>query len=261
MRSVPAGSLRAMLASARLQFLIVAHRPMNIATGIITPWMFMSLYLLPRLNRVSESDVTASVTASMVGALWSASMWSAAGIIRREKWMGTLGSTLSSPLNPFLAILSKIVGAVTYDTALITVSVAAFCAAFRLPIQASHPVLTVVALMLVVIFGVAASSMIAGALIISRNPFHLTNLFGIPVLFLGGMVIPPDLLPVPLSWFSAIVNFYWLREFMNTLSSPVPAYRFLVVGAVLSVAYFLLAYLAVKRLLALAKKEGSFALS
>nr|WP_300340158.1 ABC transporter permease [Actinomyces sp.] len=234
---------------------------MNIATGIITPWMFMSLYLLPRLNKVSESDVTASVTASMVGALWSASMWSAAGIIRREKWMGTLGSTLSSPLNPFLAILSKVVGAVAHDTALITVSVVSFCAAFRLPVRTSHPVLTLVSLMLVVVFGVAASSMIAGALIISRNPFHLTNLVGIPVLFLGGMVVPPSLLPAPLSWFSVTVNFYWLREFMNTLSSPAPAYHFLAAGTALSAAYLLLAYLAVRRLLALAKKEGSLALS
>jgi hypothetical protein len=256
-----AAGLSAIGASFRLQFLIVANRPMNIATGIVTPWMFMSLYVLPRIASEGGADVTAAVSASIVSSLWAASIWSGAGVIRREKWMGTLGSTLSGQLSPFSAVLAKISGAVVYDTLLISLSVSAFCLALRLPVQIARPPLAVLCLLLVVAFGIASSSLLAGLLILSRNPFHITNLFGTPVLLLGGILIPPSYLPGPLSWLSRGLNFYWLRQFMDSLSAPHPRYDLLAVGLTLSAAYLTLARLAMRRLVALAKKEGTFELS
>ncbi|WP_197671759.1 ABC transporter permease [Devriesea agamarum] len=252
---------RAVCASFRLQFLIVANRPMNIATGIVTPWMFMSLYILPRIHNATAADVTASVSASIVASLWSASMWSGAGVIRREKWMGTLGSTLSGHLNPFSAVLSKIAGAVAYDALLISLSVSAFCIAFQLPIQLEHPMLTLMAFVLVVLFGVSSSSLLAGVLILSRNPFHITNIFGTPILLLGGLLIPPQYLPSFCSWIAQGINFYWLREFMNSLPHVYPDYPPLWIGIGLSAIYLVLAYIAMQRLLKRAKKEATFELS
>lgn len=50
--------LRAIIASAKIQLLIVAKRPMNIATGIITPWMFLSLFLIPRIGNLNQDQIT-----------------------------------------------------------------------------------------------------------------------------------------------------------------------------------------------------------
>ena len=146
--------LRAIIASAKIQLLIVAKRPMNIATGIITPWMFLSLFLIPRLGNLNQDQITHAISATITASFWAASIWSGAGIIRREKWMGTLGHTLSGLLSPMAAILAKMLGAVAYDVTLITISTTAFCLIFRIPFQPTHPFLLEAGIILVVVFGV-----------------------------------------------------------------------------------------------------------
>ena len=167
--------LRAIIASAKIQLLIVAKRPMNIATGIITPWMFLSLFLIPRIGNLNQDQITHAISATITASFWAASIWSGAGIIRREKWMGTLGHTLSGLLNPMAAIFAKMLGAVAYDVTLITISTTAFCLIFRIPFHPTHPFLLAAGIILVAVFGVCSSILIAGLLINSRNPFHLTN--------------------------------------------------------------------------------------
>ena len=65
MNAISSPHARAILASARLQLLMVAKRPMNIATGVVTPWLFLSLFLLPRLGTLHEAEVTHAVSSSM----------------------------------------------------------------------------------------------------------------------------------------------------------------------------------------------------
>ena len=42
------------LAIAKTQLLIVGQRPMNLATGIIFPWLFLSLMTFHRLHHMDE---------------------------------------------------------------------------------------------------------------------------------------------------------------------------------------------------------------
>ena len=213
--------LRAIIASAKIQLLIVAKRPMNIATGIITPWMFLSLFLIPRIGNLNQDQITHAISATITASFWAASIWSGAGIIRREKWMGTLGHTLSGLLSPMAAILAKMLGAVAYDVTLITISTTSFC------------------------------------LINSRNPFHLTNAFGTPMLLLGGLLIPPSYLPPVVSWVSALINLYWLRQFLSSLTTT-PDWSSLLIGCLVSICYLLGAWLCIRHMVTRAKVRGTF---
>ena len=147
--------LRAIIASAKIQLLIVAKRPMNIATGIITPWMFLSLFLIPRIGNLNQDQITHAISATITASFWAASIWSGAGIIRREKWMGTLGHTLSGLLSPMAAIFAKMLGAVAYDVTLITISTTSFCLIFRIPFHPTHPFLLAAGIILVAVFAVS----------------------------------------------------------------------------------------------------------
>lgn len=70
--------LRAIIASAKIQLLIVAKRPMNIATGVITPWMFLSLFLIPRIGNLNQDQITHAISATITASFWAASIWSGA---------------------------------------------------------------------------------------------------------------------------------------------------------------------------------------
>ncbi len=212
--------LQAIIASAKIQLLIVAKRPMNIATGIITPWMFLSLFLIPRIGNLNQDQITYAISATITASFWAASIWSGAGIIRREKWMGTLGHTLSGLLSPMAAIFAKMLGAVAYDVTLITISTTSFCLIFRIP-------------------------------------FHLTNAFGTPMLLLGGLLIPPSYLPPVVSWVSVLINLYWLRQFLSSLTTT-PDWGSLLIGCLVSTCYLLGAWLCIRHMVTRAKVRGTF---
>ncbi|MFC2403660.1 MAG: ABC transporter permease [Corynebacterium matruchotii] len=249
--------LQAIIASAKIQLLIVAKRPMNIATGIITPWMFLSLFLIPRIGNLNQDQITYAISATITASFWAASIWSGAGIIRREKWMGTLGHTLSGLLSPMAAIFAKMLGAVAYDVTLITISTTSFCLIFRIPFHPTHPFLLAAGIILVAVFGVCSSILIAGLLINSRNPFHLTNAFGTPMLLLGGLLIPPSYLPPVVSWVSALINLYWLRQFLSSLTTT-PDWSSLLIGCLVSICYLLGAWLCIRHMVTRAKVRGTF---
>ena len=227
--------LQAIIASAKIQLLIVAKRPMNIATGIITPWMFLSLFLIPRLGNLNQDQITHAISATITASFWAASIWSGAGIIRREKWMGTLGHTLSGLLSPMAAILAKMLGAVAYDVTLITISTTSFCLIFRIPFHPTHPFLLAAGIIL----------------------FHLTNAFGTPMLLLGGLLIPPSYLPPVVSWVSALINLYWLRQFLSSLTTT-PDWGSLLIGCLVSTCYLLGAWLCIRHMVTRAKVRGTF---
>lgn len=171
--------------------------------------------------------------------------------------MGTLGHTLSGLLSPMAAIFAKMLGAVAYDVTLITISTTSFCLIFRIPFHPTHPFLLAAGIILVAVFGVCSSILIAGLLINSRNPFHLTNAFGTPMLLLGGLLIPPSYLPPVVSWVSVLINLYWLRQFLSSLTTT-PDRGSLLIGCLVSICYLLGAWLCIRHMVTRAKVRGTF---
>ena len=187
-------------AAMRNQTRIVMTRPMNLASGIVSPLLLMTLLTAPRLHAMSPEQATSSFTGSLLASLWAASLWSGAGILRRERWGGTLAPSFTGRPSPVSVLLGKTLGGVLYDTALILVSQTLFCALTHLPLRITDPAAFAIGIAAVIACGVASSLMIGALLMLSRYAFQLTTALGTPVMLLGGTLIPLAMLPRWISW-------------------------------------------------------------
>ena len=252
-------TLDCMVAVARSQVLMFVKRPMNLATGVINPLMFLALLFLPRLSTITPPQATSALSGALLASLWSSTMWSGAGILRRERWQGTLAASVTGRLHPLLVIVAKTVGGVIFDTGLIVASCAVFILAFRVRLQVVHPGAVAIGLVSVVVCGTASSLLIGGVLVLSRYARQLTMAFGTPVLLLGGMLIPASMLPAWIGWISYAVNLSWLHRFMASLAGP-PAWGALLIGYGITLAYVVGAILLFGRMLARARREATLEL-
>lgn len=250
----------AFAATMRHQIRIVMTRPMNLASGIVSPLLFMTLLTAPRLERVTPEETTAVFTGSLLASLWATSMWSGAGILRRERWAGTLAPSFTARPSPLVILLGKTLGGVVYDTALIVTAQVIFCAAFGLPLRVQDPLAFAVGVAAVVACGVASSLMIGALLMLSRYAFQLTTALGMPVLLLGGTIIPPSLLPGWISWLPNAINLSWLQRFLVSTAHDT-AWLYLGIAVGLSGLYAVVGVRAVGVMLDRARREGSLDLA
>lgn len=247
------------LAIAKTQLLIVGQRPMNLATGIIFPWLFLSLMTFHRLHHMDEHHVVMAFTSALTGAFWAASVWSTGGIIRREQWMGMLRTSFLSERSPLFIFTAKSFAAALYDIALITIASLVFIVGFQLPFRVANPVLFLLGLLSIFIGGLAASMLLGSAVFLSRHAFYITAAAGPPLLLLGGFVIPPELLPLPVRWLSLFVNLRWLRSFLLSTNLS-PDWLALAIGLLITLVYFFVAAWAIRVMIHRAKVVGTLEL-
>lgn len=252
--------MRTVYELARSQTLVVLTRPINVATGVVFPLMLLSLLVLPRLDRLTEDEATAVLTGVALASLWGASLWSGAGILRRERVFGTLAPSFTGRPAPITVLLGKTLGGVLYDVTLICVSTTAFVIVCGVSWHVEAPVALAVGLVAVVVCGVASSLLVGALLMLSRHAFQLTTAFGAPVLLLGGTVVPHEVLP---SWAAAagsVLNLAWLQRFLASTAGR-PDWGALAVGVGISAAYALVGVRCVGVMLRRARRDGSLELA
>lgn len=252
--------IRTVYELARSQTLVVATRSVNLATGVITPLMLMSLLVLPRIERLAPQQATAVLTGVLLASFWGASLWSGAGILRRERWFGTLAPSFTGRPGPVVVLVGKTLGGVIYDVGLICASSALFVVVAGVRLEVRAPGAFALGLFTVVVCGVASSLLIGAALMLSRYAFQLTTALGTPVLLLGGTIIPHEVLP---GWAAAVgnlLNLAWLQRFMAS-TATIPDWGALGVGVAISAAYAAAGALCVHVMLRRARKEGSLELA
>ena len=252
--------MHALVASARNQVAIVLTRATNLATGVIVPLMLMSLLTLPRLHDLDPATATAVFTGVLLASFWGASLWSGAGILRRERNMGTLASSVTGCPSALTVLLGKTVGGVVFDIGLIIVTNVLFILATGIRLRIAQPVAFVAGVVAVVVCGVASSLMIGALLVLSRYAFQLTTALGTPVMLLGGTIIPHDVLPPWAAAIGNVINLAWLQRFMMSTATT-PDWGALSVGLGLSAAYAAVGVISVRIMLRRARKEGSLDLA
>lgn len=245
---------------ARSQVIIVAGRSVNLASGILNPLMFMTLLLLPRLQHVTPAQATATFSGVLLASLWAASLWSGAGILRRERFFGTLAPTFTGRLSPLAVLTAKTIGGVVFDVGLIAISSLAFVLIAGLSLQIADPVAFGVGLVVTVASGVASSILIGAALLLSRYAFQLTTALSAPVLLLGGTIIPHDILPAWARAIGSVINLAWLQKFLASTAST-PDWGALAIGTATSAVYAMLGAICVRAVLRRARKEGTLELA
>ena len=72
-----------------------------------------------------------------------------------------------------------------------------------------------------------------------------------------GLLIPPSYLPPAVSWVSALINLYWLRQFLSSLTTT-PDWGSLLIGCFVSTCYLLGAWLCIRHMVTRAKVRGTF---
>lgn len=251
--------VRVLAEMIRSQLVVVVKRPMNLATGVVTPLMFLTILILPRLGQVSPVTATEIASGVLMASLWGASIWSGAGVIRRERWAGTLGVSLTGRASALTVIAGKTIGSVLYDTALILVTTGAFYAATGTRLQIPQPFAVAVGLLAVVVGGVASSLMIGSVLVLSRHAYYLTAALGTPILLLGGTVIPARFLPDWVASAGQVINLSWFQRFMVSTQTS-PEWTQLAGGLLVSGVYAWIGHRALRVMLRRAREDGTLEL-
>lgn len=253
------GWLGGLVAMAVCQFKVVATRPMNLVTGVVNPLLWLTLVLLPRLDRLAPEEATRVFCGVLLASFWGASLWSGAGIIRRERQAGTLGVSFTGRLSPLTVLLGKTLGGVLYDTGLILVTNTAFVLVFGVRLGVASPVALAVGLASVVVGGVASSLLIGAALMLTKHAFQLTTAVGAPVLLLAGTIVPYSLLPGWVAWIGSVLNIAWLQRFLASTATGA-RWEFWVIAMAWSAAYAAVGAWALRVLLRRARREASLEL-
>lgn len=248
-----------LFAMARSQMLIGATRPITIVTGIFTPLLWLSLILLPRLESLSPQETTQMLCGTLLASFWASSLWSGSGIIRRERWAGTLAASFTGRINPHTVLIGKTLGSVLFDVATISATIITFSLACRVSVSVADPLAFAVGLLSVILGGLASSLMIGGLLMVTKYAAQLTLAFGSPVLLFAGTLVPYTLLPDWVEWVGSILNISWLQRFLSSIATGT-RWEFLLIALALSAVYAGIGSWAFALLLRRARREASLEL-
>lgn len=250
----------AVLRLAWTEVLIGTRRPLNVATGVVSPLMFLALLLLPRLSSLQATETVEALSGVLLASLWSASLWSGASVVRRERAQGTLGTIVTGRLPPEIAILGKVLGTVGYDFTLIVATTALFVVVSGLNVHVDALGPYALGIALVFACGIATSFMFSGVLVLTRFGSQLTTAANTPVLLLGGTLIPYEALPPWVEVSGMLLNISWLQRFLVSCVSGQVAWMAALIAGVLSLAYLGLGIVCVRLLLMKARKDATLEL-
>ncbi|MCL6451261.1 MAG: ABC transporter permease [Acetobacteraceae bacterium] len=134
---------------------------------------------------------------------WSSVVFSSAGDIDRERYMGNLEYLLVAPTPFWGTMLAKILGNTCLGLASLCLTAFYVGVACGVPLEAPHPAALAMALVLVTGSFVAVAMMMSGVFTLSRNAWGLMNGLEYPVFLVSGFLFPVEALPAwvrPLSY-------------------------------------------------------------
>lgn len=204
----------AITASARMQARQNLSHAMTYATGILNPLMFLAVLVLPRAEPLSGTETTQVLTGTTLAAFWAASVWGGVGVLRRERWNGTLARSVTGVQDARWVLMGKVAGAGALNLAVVIASLAAGSLLFGLRPQVEHPLALALGLVATLVSGTAAAQLIGALLLITRHGVALSSAMGTPITLLGGTILPLALLPEPVRWLSRAISLSWLQDFL-----------------------------------------------
>jgi ABC-2 type transport system permease protein len=234
-------------------------RPMVIVVTVLQPLVFM--ILTAGTHPQSPSRTTSLITAVILTAMWSATVWTAGGVLRRERTYGTLARCVTSVYPAQLVLFGKSLGASLSSIVGVVASCAVVIPLLGLPLQVASPLLLLPAAVLVVLSGTALGMLLSCLFLLTRHGLAWSGALIYPVFILGGLLIPSNLLPSWLSWMSSLLSLHWINEFVVEASrrgsfAPVP----LLAALALSGVYFTTAVYGLQRTIRNARLRGTLEL-
>jgi ABC-2 type transport system permease protein len=207
------GAIRILVASARLQVLAVRSHPALMIATVIQP---AALYLIVTSDQsVTPARRFPELVAVLLTSLWSATLWTAGGTLRREIREGTFSRNLTSVSDPRIVVIGKCLGSnlLVLAALLVTGSVLGVLAGVRVPAQSAPWIAG--GLVLVALSGTAMGYVLCSVFILTRHAVHVTAALTYPVFLLSGLMIPLSMLPGPLAWASRLISLYWANLLLS----------------------------------------------
>ncbi|MFG2616999.1 ABC transporter permease [Streptomyces sp. NPDC048507] len=177
--------------------------------------------------RADPRRTTETVFGCMMIALWSATLWGAGTLLRREMAQGTFAALLVRPTSLLSVLLGKTLGIAALG--LVRTAVATAAAVPLLGLRPALPGASTTAIVIAsAVLSAAAMGLLLGCVVfLSRANLRIIEALGYPVFVLGGLVVPPEMLPSVLRWPAQAVSLRHLSDLVRDTAhgqAPHPAH-------------------------------------
>lgn len=177
--------------------------------------------------------------------LWSCIVFSSAGDIDRERWMGTLSFLYAAPTSFVKVIIAKVIGNTLLSLFPFILSYLFSVVVFKQSLFILHVGWFFVVMVLSFVSFMCIAFLFASFFTLSRKASYLMNFLEYPIFILCGMAFPIDMLPNSTRLLSYALSPTWasnlLRQCIHGISDWQTFYEQIGVLILLSVCYFLLA--------------------
>ena len=209
----------AFLLSARLQIKLGLAHSMTYAAGTLNALLFLGILALSRSRSPDTATATSMVTGCALAAFWASCVWGGVAVLRRERWMGVFGASLTGVQDPLVVLTGKIAGNSLLNLIVVLISLGGGCLVFGLRPAFASPPGALLGFALVVGSGTAASLLVGGCLVVSRHALAISAGIGMPVTLLSGTILPLSIFPEPIRYVSRAISLSWLQDFLTSAAS------------------------------------------
>ncbi|MEU5907117.1 ABC transporter permease [Micromonospora sp. NPDC047467] len=214
------GILRVFFASAVVQ-MRTQRSLVLIIIGIAQPAIFLAVTLLARRtgNQVQPASLALGIC---LVSLWGATIWQTGFVLQSERVDGTLAPVLSRPANLGAVLVGKAAASTIRSLLFVVPTVAVTMLVAREPLPVAAPGAMVAAALAVVVSATVFGLLVGSLFVLTRAAYRIAEAAAYPVFILGGLVLPPELLPgwlQPVAWG---VSLHWGAELLSAAAAGVP---------------------------------------
>lgn len=255
----PAAALWMLWTAAVTQARMQGLNPGMIVLGVIQPAVFLAITL--RTVDQSDAATTDRITVAVVlTVLWNTTIWVAGGILRGEVRGGTLAANLTGAHPGYLILFGKCLGALAHASVVIIGSTAATLLVTQTPMHVQRPGWALVGALVALLSGTVLGTLLACVFIRTQYGTQLSGALIYPIYLVGGMLIPPDVLPEPVERLSALVSLRWASAFITHAVGGSVRLGELAVLCGLTIGYAVVAIWLFSRVVHNARSEGRLVL-
>ncbi|WP_133917953.1 ABC transporter permease [Streptomyces sp. NBC_00582] len=200
--------VRVVLAAVRVQ--IRGSSPLSMVIAAVVQPVAFALITLTADAGGSIDPATALFGSGLI-AVWSATVWQAGMVLRRELWAGTLPGICSRPGGLGAVVVGKAVAAAGTSALVTLASLGVFAMLYGTPVHLADPLVFAAALLLGFAAALPLGLLIACLFLLTGAAIRIAEVIMYPVLILGGLLIPLDQLPAFLRPVSSALSLHWTQ--------------------------------------------------
>lgn len=249
-----------LIISARMRISELLATPGTLLITVIQPAALMLIVLLSS-GEGSAAASTAMVTGVLLTSFWGATVRGTGAVLARDRAQGVLGRSVTGTKDPRMIVIGKGLGAGLLSLGQIALTLAIVLIALRPSLTAANPLWIAVGLVVALVSGATVGLLIACLFVLTRYALHISTILIYGVYVLGGMLIPPDALPVALRWISTLVSLHWLQRFIAHAADNRLEFGSLGAALVLTAVYAIGGALMFRRVVTRARVEATLDLA